>query len=1445
MTLPAESLGICLGASTIGIVRLRNKGPDLDLMWAKTQVHEGNPRRALRRMLETVEGLENARIAATGRKFRHHVALSTISEPEAVERAVSHILPDNHPYRVVISAGGETSMVYHLDRDNRIQGIYSGNKCASGTGEFFLQQLGRMDLSLEEVARMEAPEALHQVSGRCSVFCKSDCTHALNKGIPKAQVVAGLARMLAGKALELLRKLPKRSVMLIGGCSKNASMVRYLREEIEDLYIPDAAPWFEAMGAALWAMDNEVRPFEGVDHIFSSRKSSLSFLKPLSSFKHMVHFKHHPHGEAEPDDHTILGLDVGSTTTKGVVMRRRDKVLLAAEYLRTNGDPVGASRRVYESLANQIRVPIAIDGLGVTGSGRRIAGLHAMTDAVINEIIAHAAAAVHFDPEVDTIFEIGGQDAKYTFITNGVASDYAMNEACSAGTGSFLEESAKESLGLEVTEIGRTAIAAQCPPNFNDQCAAFIGSDIKRAAQEGIPVPDIVAGLVYSIAMNYANRVKGNRPVGRKVFMQGGVCYNEAIPAAMAALTGKEIVVPPDPGLMGAFGVALEVERRMDHGFLNPGDFHLHELACRGVAYLKPFKCAGGREGCDLGCEISRIEIGGQVFPFGGICNRYNNQFSNRKVDSRGLNLVAQRERRVFRDLAGTDPADTRPTVGLNRSFVMHTYFPFFNRFFSVLGFRTVLPDAPERDGIDQQEAAFCFPVELAHGYAANLLARQPDFLFLPHLKGTHGPEQDVIACSCVFVQGEPFYLPAAFPGFDDNRTLRPYLDFSKGIDRNMKALREVATRLGVDPRKVEPAAKTAWAEQESFESDLLEMGKEALAKLDDDPDLIGVVLLGRPYNSFATEANKGIPAKFASRGVIIIPFDMIPCAGEKLPPDHNMYWGAGRQILKAAQYVKRNSRLFATYITNFSCGPDSFLVGYFRDIMGRKPSLTLELDSHTADAGIETRIEAFLDIAHSYRQVEKPSPSSGGTNEFRPAVVEFRKGKGGIRTSSNEWAPLEDKRVRVIIPAMGRYGTPLMAKAFARRGVRAEALPPADEEVLRLGRGNSTCKECLPLQTTIGSLLHYLRHRAEGEITAYFMASTEGPCRFGQYHVFSKNLVVKHEFPDVAVLSLTTANGYAGLGDRFAMAAWRAIVVGDLFDEMYSTILAGAVDPEQGLAVLEREHHAMIQVMHRGWPTVSRQLARTAGNLARIPLKRPYDEIPKLSLIGEIYVRRDPISLQGIVERLAKHGFIVRTSQTSEWIKYVDWLAKQDIEGEKSFSFWVRYWVKRHLDRGVRRKLAASGLFFFEDADVGPVVQAGSRFISPRLTGEAILTVGAALHEILRPSCGILSIGPFGCMPSRLAESILSVKLTTVEKRALAAHNGHASWDALLEGDRKLPFLAIETDGNAFPQIIEARLEAFMLQAQRMHGLLLDRSSRDRSGVTSLPSVEHIGFQL
>ncbi|MGD9086169.1 MAG: acyl-CoA dehydratase activase, partial [Desulfobacterales bacterium] len=552
-----KSLGICLGASTVSIAQLTLAPPHPEaddpalqskplLIESALYPHEGDPKRTLLKAFEQLDLSSFDRIAATGRKFRKFVNLTSISEPEAVEYAYQYVKPPGVDCPAIISAGGETFMVYVLDRSGRISNVITGNKCASGTGEFFLQQLRRMNVTLDEAAQWASVESPHHVSGRCSVFCKSDCTHATNKGVPKSQVTAGLCKMMANKILELLKKVERRNLLLAGGTARNHMMVDYLKQDIPGLVVPDEAPYFEALGAALWALEHETAAVEGEANLFRSEITSFDTLPPLNDFAAEVDFKTIEKGDVKPGDTCILGLDVGSTTTKAVLMRKSDDAMLASVYLRTNGDPVGASRRCYQSILEQIQrrvgpAQLSIIGLGVCGSGRQIAGLHALTDGVINEIIAHATAAVYFDPKVDTIFEIGGQDAKYTYITNGVPSDYAMNEACSAGTGSFLEESAYETLGVEMEKIAGVALKGQQPPNFNDQCAAFIASDIKNAIHEGARHEDIVAGLVYSICMNYSNRVKGNRPVGEKVFMQGGVCYNTAVPLAMASLIGKPI----------------------------------------------------------------------------------------------------------------------------------------------------------------------------------------------------------------------------------------------------------------------------------------------------------------------------------------------------------------------------------------------------------------------------------------------------------------------------------------------------------------------------------------------------------------------------------------------------------------------------------------------------------------------------------------------------------------------------------------------------------------------------------------------------------------------------------------------------------------------------------------------------------------------------------------
>ena len=289
-------------------------------------------------------------------------------------------------------------------------------------------------------------------------------------------------------------------------------------------------------------------------------------------------------------------------------------------------------------------------------------------------------------------------------------------------------------------DIGSIAIKGQEPPNFNDQCAAFISSDIKNASHEGMTREDIVAGLVYSICMNYDNRVKGNRPVGNNIFMQGGVCYNRAVPMAMAALTGKRIVVPPEPGLMGAFGVALEIKRMLELNLLKEKDFSLKELRDRTIEYGEPFTCNGGKEKCDRKCEIARIRIEGKTYPFGGACNRWYNQRFNIHFDTENLNLVKMHEDLIFQKYIPQPEElgvkENSKTIGINKSFLVNSYYPLYYRFFSRIGFRVFISDISEQEGVDRQRAPFCYPAEISHGYLLNLLRKKPDYLFLPQVKG-------------------------------------------------------------------------------------------------------------------------------------------------------------------------------------------------------------------------------------------------------------------------------------------------------------------------------------------------------------------------------------------------------------------------------------------------------------------------------------------------------------------------------------------------------------------------------------------------------------------------------------------------------------------------------------------------------------------------------------
>ncbi len=1422
-----KTLGICFGATTVQYAVVKGDAGFKAVEQSGRVVHDGNPGRVLQDLLGALDLFDIDRAAVTGRSFRGAVELTSISEPEAIENALFEDSKDKQFPDLVVSLGGETQLVYKIGEKGGIVSVHSGNKCASGTGEFFLQQIRRMGLTLEDAVTLAERGTPHRIAGRCSVFCKSDCTHALNKGEPIENIAAGLCTMVADKITGLIKDMPCERVMLVGGGTLNNAVVKILRTRFASLDVPDTASFYEAYGAALWAFGNRCRKVPGAGRdLVRGTTVSFGHHQPLALSQHLVQFKQAPRGAFDKTADYVLGLDVGSTTTKAVLVHRETRRIVSSVYLRTNGNPVEASRACYSAILSDLGGhPPRIVGLGVTGSGRQIAGLHALTSNVINEIIAHASAAAHFDKDVDTIFEIGGQDAKYTFLTAGVPSDYAMNEACSAGTGSFLEESALESLNVKMEEIGDRALLGSAPPNFTDQCAAFISSDIKLAGQQGIDRNNILAGLVYSICLNYLNRVKGSRPSGKKIFMQGGVCYNRAVPVAMASLLKMPIVVPPEPGLMGALGVALEVDTRLSLGISPVQRFNLAELAGREAVKEGTFACAGGKEKCDRKCEISRIRVNGTIHPFGGTCNRYYNVRLKHDVDAGELDLVAVRERLLFETYgaaSATPASDGRRTVGLCRSFLTHSLYPLYSHFFAEMGYSVVLSDEIDPKGISRIESAYCLPGEITHGSFLNLLAKDLDYIFLPHVMQVPVHNVPTYSRLCVFVQGEPYYLKTTFRKEIDNSptvVLSPVLVMDREYEQAGAPLRAMAAKMGITGSVAARAFEKACRMQRSFERKLRGVGLEALSWLDSHPETFGIVLFGRPYNAFSPDANMGIPHKTASRGYLVIPHDMLPSDHHEV--DGQMFWAMGQKIMKSARLVRDHNRLFGFYVTNFSCGPDSFLLTYFRNLMAAKPSLTLELDQHTADAGIDTRIEAALDIMRTYRCAPKADGLARG-DEFRPARVVFDGKEPVVRASDGRVLSIFHKDVEVVVPSMGRFATEGVAAVLRGIGINALALPVSGKEVLLEGRKNTSCKECLPYIVTTGSFLEHLKtQRPENRITLFLMASGGGPCRLGQYCTAMDQLFCNLRIPNAATLPMTNENGYAGLGNRALLSSSQAIMVADVFCEIRSFLAVAAVNKTAAIDALEECWRDVIAYFEgKLGMRFSILLGSLGRRLRRIPVAAHPREVPVVSLLGEIFVRHDEFSRKNIAGYLEDRGIMVKIAPVTEYLAYSNYVINRGL-GEKVLSLKdqmkmrIIASVQEWWERRIKTVLSRSGCYKFEMIRVEKTIASATHLMSEHFRGECILTVGLSLREILNDSCGVVSIGPFGCMPSRVAEAVLKKEMNAGGKRRMNPAFGRGE---LLDEITEFPFLAIETDGSPFPQLVEANLEAFVVQARRLH---------------------------
>jgi predicted CoA-substrate-specific enzyme activase len=923
------------------------------------------------------ESVEGIRVTGSGSQLIAKIlGIYFENEFRAIAKGLRILYPQ---VRTVFEMGGESSKYMRLDptvtgKHLGIVDYQTSGECAAGTGSFIDQQASRLLYSIEEVGAAACGASCPaRIAGRCSVFAKTDMIHAQQKGYTTDQILRGLCDAVARnfKASTVRGRPVVPPVAFIGAVALNLGVRNALREAFkvgeDDFLVPELYAWLGAAGAALLEAEEwRKRSFKRIHQLrqHDAGKNSIALTDALS-MADVVLLRNRTQ-QVEPPRQKVeayLGIDVGSVSTNLVVLDA-DANLLKEIYLPTQGRPIEVVDHGLKEIQAELGAFLDIRGVGTTGSGRELTGELVGADTVNDEITAHKTGAMHVCQQlgmepVDTILEIGGQDSKFIRIDNGVVVDFTMNEACAAGTGSFLEEQA-EKLGISIKEeFARLALASANPARLGERCTVFMERDVSALLLKGAEVGDLCAGLAYSVALNYLNRVVRGRRIGKVIFFQGGTAYNDAVAAAFSQILGKPIIVPPHNGVIGAIGMALLARERMQgHG--QPSRFRGYDLY-RVNFTARDFVC----KACSNYCDMKEFVIEGEKTYWGDQCS---DKFRKRaRSDRKPIieDLVEYREKLLEEVLAPGKSG--RPTVGIPRAMFFYDHFPFWCAYFQELGFNVVVSSLTDRkisaQGEEMAIAQPCFPVQVAHGHVQELLEQGVDYILIPNAVNAEAPNSHVDSHLCPWSQTLPFVVRAV-PQMEEarERFLSPTVYFRFGRKHVEKELGEFARGLGLSRRKSDRAVLAAYAAQGAFTDTLLEAGAHALAKLQATGEP-GLILVGRPYNLYDRSVNCDIPRKLRKLyGVNILPMDFLPLDLEDITDvNPNMYWNSGRRILAAARIARRHRNLDLIYISNFKCGPDSYIKSFLSDASG-KPSLVLQFDGHSNDAGFITRCEAYLD---------------------------------------------------------------------------------------------------------------------------------------------------------------------------------------------------------------------------------------------------------------------------------------------------------------------------------------------------------------------------------------------------------------------------------------------------------------------------------------------------
>ena len=1354
------TLGIDIGSTTVKIAILDENET---LLFADYERHFANIQETLAALLQKAydklgeQTLHPVITGSGGLTLANHLGVPFVQEVIAVSTSLQKLAPLTD---VAIELGGEDAKIIYFEGGNieqRMNGI-----CAGGTGSFIDQMASLLQsdaAGLNEYAKNY--KALYPIAARCGVFAKTDIQPLINDGATKEDLSASIFQAVVNQTISGLAcgKPIRGHVAFLGGplhflSELKQAFIRTLKLDDEHAITPENSHLFAAIGSALNAKEevsvsltafkeklhNSIKlDFEvaRMEPLFPSQEDYDAFHERQSAYKVKK-------GELSTyKGNCYLGIDAGSTTTKTALVGE-DGTLLYSFYSNNNGNPLATTIRSIQEIYSLLPEDAHIAWSCSTGYGEALIKAALLLDEGEVETVSHYYAAAFFDPDVDCILDIGGQDMKCIKIKNHSVDSVQLNEACSSGCGSFIETFAK-SLNYSVQDFAKAALFAQHPIDLGTRCTVFMNSKVKQAQKEGAEVSDISAGLAYSVIKNALYKVikvSDASELGRHIVVQGGTFYNDAVLRSFEKIADCEAIRPDIAGIMGAFGAALIARERYKEGQVSS------MLSIDKINSLKYTTSMANCRGCTNSCRLTINKFsGGRQYISGNRCERGIGKEKNKEHIP---NLFEYKYKRLFSYEPLTANKAVRGKVGIPRVLNMFENYPFWFTFFTELKYEVVLSPTSTRKiyelGIESiPSESECYPAKLAHGHVSWLLKNGVKFIFYPCIPYERNEFPDAVNhYNCPIVTSYAENIKNNVDELKDSSIdfRNPFLAFTS---EEILTSRLVEVFGDIPAAEVKTAAHKAWLEMDAVRKDMQKKGEETLAYME-KTGRHGIVLAGRPYH-VDPEIHHGIPDLINSYGVAVLTEDSVShLKPVERPIRVNDQWMYHSRLYAAANFVKTRDDLDLIQLNSFGCGLDAVTTDEVYEILegSGKIYTCLKIDEVNNLGAARIRVRSLLAALRAKAEKNEQRVIEPSSIEKVSFTKEMR------------------KNYTILCPQMSPFHFTILQEAFRICGYNLELLTNDNKNAVDVGLKYVNNDACYPSLMVVGQIMEaLLSGKYDLDHTAVIMTQTGGGCRASNYIAFIRRALKKANMEQVPVISLNLSGLESNPGFKLTLPLIKRVVYGAVFGDILMKCVYRMRPYELEKGIVNRKHKIWEQraiqfvtgssVSHSRFKKMCTEMVHDFDIIPISDVKKP-----RVGIVGEILVKFMPAANNYLAELLESEGAEAVCPDLIDFICYCFYnqnFKAENLGFKKSKATIANWgiqaidWVRKAADEALKQSR-----HFTPSADIRELAKMAAPIVSEgNQTGEGWFLTGEMLELINGGTPNIVCIQPFGCLPNHI----------------------------------------------------------------------------------------------